>query len=550
MKRTSARVLVESLAAHGVDIVYGVPGESYLPILDAIRDTPSMRYIVCRHESGAGFMAVADGRMTGRPGTCMVSRGPGATNATIAIHTAEQGAAPCVFFIGQADRPDLGRGALQEMDYVKTFSDIAKLVIDVREPDLIGEVVARAYLVAASGTPGPVVVVLPEDVLFAASASPVVPPQRIPRAAPRADDLADALVRINAAERPVVLVGSALMPADSHLLQSFAETWGLPIVTGARHPHLFPNDHPHHAGNLGGRIAKHLLAAVRDSDLVLVLGERLSQSATQGYTFPKAPVPEQPMIHVYPDPERIGRIWHAELGIACDPASFLEAVLTTNPPATITQGRREWIGKLHKLDQSLRRYATVTANDGVVFGAVVAEIGKHLRRDAVVTCDAGRFSSFVFRHLSYDPQGWMLGAAQGCMGGSVPQAVAAGLRLPGQQVVGFNGDGGLLMTGAELATAVQYNVPVKLFIANNRSYGSIRAHQEGAFPGREMGTELINPDFVAMAESFGAIGMRIDSDSEIAPVVADAMAADRPVLVEVSSSLAWMDASFDAPMAV
>lgn len=550
MSRTSANVLVDALAAHGVDIVYGVPGESYLPILDAIRDTPSMRYVICRHESGAGFMAVADGRMTGRPGTCMVSRGPGATNATIAIHTAEQGATPCVFFVGQADRPDLGRGALQEMDYVKTYSDIAKLVIDAREPDRIGEAVARAYLVAAAGTPGPVVVVLPEDVLFAESASPVLPPQRLPRAAPRADDMADALGRIKAAERPVVMVGSALMPQDAPLLQKFAEDWGVPVVTAARHPHLFPNDHPNHGGNLGGRIAKHLLAAVKDSDLVLVLGERLSQSATQGYAFPKAPVADQPLIHVYPDPSRIGRIWHADVGIACDPASFLETALEAAPPADFPAGRKGWIEKLHTLDQSRRSYETLAANDGVVFGAVVAEIGKHLGKDAVVTCDAGRFSSFVFRHLSYDPQGWMLGAAQGCMGGSVPQAVAAGLRLPGRQVVGFNGDGGLLMTGAELATAVQYDVPVKLFIANNRSYGSIRAHQEGAFPGREVGTELVNPDFVAMAQSFGAVGLRIASDSEIAPVVAEAMASDKPVLVEVESSLAWMDASFDAPMSV
>ncbi len=550
MNRTAATLLVEELAAHGVDLVYGVPGESYLPILDAIRDTPSMRYIVCRHEGGAGFMAVADGRMTGRPGTCMVSRGPGATNATIAVHTAEQGSTPCVFFIGQADRPDLGRSALQEVDYVKTFSDMAKLVIDVREPDRVGEAVARAYLTAAAGTPGPVVVVLPEDLLFAETDAPVVPPQRLPRAAPRADDLDDALACIRNADRPVVLVGSTLMPSDAALLVQFAEAWGIPVATAARHPHLFPNDHDHYAGNLGGRIARPLLNEVRDSDLVLVLGERLSQSATLGYSFPRAPVPDQPMIHVYPDPARIGRIWHASLGIACDPASFLEAALAAEPPAAISDGRRAWIARLHATSLKGRDYKQLTANDGVVFGAVVSEIGKHLKRDAVIAADAGRFSSFVFQHLTYAPEGWMLGAAQGCMGGSIPQAVAAGLRLPGRQIVAFNGDGGLLMTGAELATAVQYDVPVKLFIANNRSYGSIRAHQEGSFPGREMGTELVNPDFVRMAESFGAKGLRIDSDSEIEPVVAEAMAATKPVLVEVASSLAWMDASFEAPLMV
>ena len=550
MTRSAATLLVEELAAHGVDIVYGVPGESYLPILDAIRDTPSMRYIVCRHESGAGFMAVADGRMTGRPGTCMVSRGPGATNATIAIHTAEQGSTPCVVFVGQADRPDLGRGALQEVDYVKTFSDMAKLVIDVRETDRVGEAIARAYLTAAAGTPGPVVVVLPEDLLFAQTDAPVVPPQRVPRAAPRTDDLQDALNRIREADRPVIMVGSTLLPDDAQLLVKFAQAWGVPVLTAARHPHLFPNDHDHYAGNLGGRIARPILNEVRDSDLVLVLGERLSQSATQSYSFPRAPVPDQPMIHVYPDPARIGRIWHASLGIACDPASFLEAALDVEAPATISADRKSWIIRLHKTAIEKRPYEQLTANDGVVFGAVVAEIGKHLKRDAVITADAGRFSSFVFQHLTYAPEGWMLGAAQGCMGGSIPQAVAAGLRLPGRQVVGFNGDGGVLMTGAELATAVQYDVPVKLFIANNNSYGSIRAHQEGSFPGREMGTELINPDFVRMAESFGAIGLRIENDSEVGPVVAEAMAATKPVLVEVTSSLAWMDASFDAPMMV
>ncbi|HUS96057.1 MAG TPA: thiamine pyrophosphate-dependent enzyme, partial [Hyphomicrobiaceae bacterium] len=273
-------------------------------------------------------------------------------------------------------------------------------------------------------------------------------------------------------------------------------------------------------------------------------------SGTQSYAFPRAPVPQQPMIHVYPDPGQIGRIWHAALGIACDPQSFLEAGLGAPAPSNTAPKRREWIGKLNAVAERCRNYVAPVANDGVVFGAVVGEISRHLKRNAVVTCDAGRFSSFVFRQLSFAPEGWMLGAAQGCMGGSIPQAVAAGLRAPDRQVVAFNGDGGLLMSGAELATAVQYNVPVKIFIANNRSYGSIRAHQEGAFPGREMGTELVNPDFVAMAQSFGAKGLRIGSDGEIASVVGEAMAATGPVLVEVASSLAWMDASFDAPMSV
>lgn len=549
MPRLAATLLVESLAEHGVDLMYGVPGESYIPILDALRDRPGMRYIVCRHESGAGFMAVADAKLTGRPGTCFVSRGPGATNATIAVHTAEQGAVPCVFFVGQADRPDLGRSALQEVDYVKTFSDMAKLVIDVRETNRVSEAVSRAYLTAAAGTPGPVVVVLPEDLLYESTDAPLVPAQRPARAAPRADDLARALERLKRAERPLILAGGTTSTRDTHLLRRFAEAWGLPVATGVRQPNLFPNDHAAYAGNLGGRSSRALLDAVKKSDLLLVLGMRLTQSSTQGYAFPRAPVPEQPMIHVYPDPTRIGRVWHAEIGIACDPTSFLEAALEIASP-TVTRDRRAWIKHLHDIQAESRRYVPRAANDGVVFGAVVAEIGKHLRRDAVVTADAGRFSSFVFRHLSFAPEGEVLGANQGCMGGSVPQAVAAGLRLPGRQVVAFNGDGGFLMTGNELATAVQYGVPVKLFIANNRSYGSIRGHQEKAFPGREIATQLVNPDFAGFATSFGAKGLRIENDAEVESIVAEAMRAEGAVLVEVATSLAWLDATLDAPLVV
>ena len=537
-KRNAGRLLVETLDAHGVDLCYGVPGESYLAVLDAMMDYPKMRFIVCRHEGGAGFMALADAKMTGRPGVCFVSRGPGATNVSIAIHTAKQDAIPAVFFIGQIERPDFGRHALQEVDYGRTFSDMAKLVIDVRDPNLVADATARAFVMAQAGTPGPVCVVLPEDMLMDAADAPALGPRPVATGIPAPEDVARVAAMVAKAERPILIVGGAYAgDRNNGELVALSEALELPVCTVFRRPHQFPNDHANYGGYLGVRVPAEQIAELRKADLIVTVGARMGDLMSQGYSFPKAPVPEQPLVHVYPDPEEIGRVWQPAVGIACSPVAFVRALLAQAEAARPkSAGRREWIERLNRLENAPKRFEHARSNDGVVFGTVVHAVGKHLRRDAVVSVDAGNFSSWVHRYLYFYPEGEFIAAVSGAMGGGVPSAVAAGLRDPSRQLVAFAGDGGALMTGNELAVAMQYGVPVKLFVANNSSYGTIRMHQELRFPGRATATELRNPDFARWAEAFGAKGLRIENDGEVERIVAEAMAHDGPVVVDCLTS--------------
>ncbi|MBI4182522.1 MAG: acetolactate synthase [Proteobacteria bacterium] len=537
MTRTAARLLADTLEAHGVDLAFCVPGESYLAVTDALIEHPKIRLIVCRHESGAGFMALADARVRGKPGVCFVSRGPGATNASIAVHTADHDAVPAVFFVGQAERHEMGRKALQEVNWSKTFSDMAKMVIEVNSADLIAEAAARALHVARAGTPGPVVVVMPEDMLEDETEAPVLGPRPLGRTAPRPGDARRAAEMLRRAERPVAIVGGALSGAEAlAALTRFAEAWSLPICPSHRRPHLFDGSHPLYGAYLGNRIAPEQVAALKEADLVIALGERLAQSVSQGFKFPRAPKPEQPLIHVWPDANEVGRVWEPALGLACDPHAFIEALMAEDPgepPAA----RREWAARLNALHRKLTKWTPASANDGVVLGAVVAAVDQRLAPDAIVTTDAGNFTTFVHRYLKFRQTNMFVGATVGAMGAGVPSVVAAGLASPGRQLVCFVGDGGMLMTGNELATAVQYKVPVKIFVANNSCYGTIRYHQEGRFPGRVTSTYLRNPDFAALAEAFGARGLRIENDGDVGPVVAEAMGHAGPVVVDVRTSL-------------
>ena len=536
MTRSAAALLAETLDKHGVDLIYCVPGESYLAVTDALIDLPQIRLIVCRHESGAAFMAVADAKLRNKPGVCIVSRGPGATNASIAVHVADHDAVPLVLFVGQAERPDLGRRALQEMNFTKTFSDMAKLVIEVNDGKLLAEATARAFHVAQTGSPGPVVVVLPEDMLFDQTDAPALGPRAVARSAPLADDVAKVADLINKAERPVMLVG-ATYAGDRALadLTRFSEAWSVPICPTHRRPHLFDSEHPNYGGYVGNRVPAPQIAQLKEADLILAVGERLTDSVTQGYSFPATPVPKQDLIHVWPDAVEVGRVWQPTLGLGCDPHAFIEALLAAKPqPAA---GRKAWIERLNKMHRELTTWKKVTANDGVVFGAVIAAIKPLLSADAVVTVDAGNFTTWIHRYLYFKQTNMFVGAAVGAMGAGVPSAVAAGLRRPDRQAIAFVGDGGFLMTGNELATAIQYGAPVKIFICNNNCYGTIRMHQELRFPGRVAATELRNPDFAAMARAFGAVGLTIDNDADVEPVVREAMTTDKPVVVDVRASL-------------
>ena len=538
MRKSAAHVLAATLDAHGADVAYCVPGESYLPLTDAFLDFPNMQLVVCRHEAGAGLMACAHARLRNEPGVCVISRGPGAMNAAIALHVAYHDAEPVVFLVGQADLDELGRMTLQEMNYSKTFSDTAKMVIEVVHSSQVSEAVARAFHVAQAGTPGPVVVVLPEDILYGETEAEPLGPRPLNHLAPSPEDTEQALQLLCDAEKPLVIAGGRLHgSAALGALTEFAEIFNLPVAVSQRRFHVFDSRHPNSAGRLANRAPEELLSVMKESDLLVVIGERIGPSTSQGYSFPRAPVPDQNMIHVWPDPVEVGRVFQPTLGLGCDTHEFLKAMLTAGP-GTMPVARKDWVKRLNDVHNSVMEWDAVSANDGVVYGHVIAAINKHLTKDAVVTTDAGNFSSWPAQFLHMGQDNLFIGATVGAMGPGVPSGVAAGLSSPGRQIVVFVGDGGVMMTGNELATAVQYGVPIKIFVANNSAFGTIRMHQAKAFPGRVSATTTLrNPNFKAWGEAFGAKGFLIESEADAETVVAEAMAYDGPAVIETRISL-------------
>ncbi len=537
--RSAAELLVATLERHGVDRVFCVPGESYLTVLDALYGRP-IEVITCRHESGAGFMAVADAKLTGRPGICFVSRGPGASNAAIAVHTAQQDAAPLLLFVGQIERKDRGRGAFQEVTYERTFADMAKWVVEVASADRVAEITARAFHVATTGVPGPVVIVLPEDMLAdntdAAPAEPHPPVQAPPAAAA----VAHAARMLEQAKRPLLIAGSRLSSAPARAaLRRAAERWDLPVAVSFRQQDLFDNEHPLYAGHLGYLLPQHQVAAYDESDLILAVGTRLGDVTTQGYVVPAAPRPKQPLIHVYDDGAALGAVFATDLPILANPVAFLDALAAAPAPRA---GRHDaWNEKLHRLWAELARWEPKHAADGVVFGSIVAALQARAGADAVFTIDAGNFSGWLARFFAFRSSQRLLGPVSGAMGFGVPAAVAAALRLR-RRVLCFVGDGGMLMTGNELATAVQHRLPIVIIVANNGSYGTIRLHQEKHFPGRTIATDLANPDFTRLAQAFGAAGFTIAEEGDIPAALDGALATSGPALIEVRTSLEFISA--------
>lgn len=538
----AADLMVECMAAQGADRIFCVPGESYLALLDALRDDARIDTVVCRHEGGAGLMAVADAKLTGRPGVVAVSRGPGATNASIAIHLAEQDAVPLVALIGQVARDERGRGAFQEVDYTAMFGTIAKAVWEVADADRLPEIVARAWQVAQTGTPGPVVIALPEDMLGDATDAAVVQPLPLPSARPAAADVARVAALLAQASRPLMIAGGALSHGTGRAaLARAAAAHQIPVAPTFKHQEIFDNASPLFAGHLGFKIPKAQVEALARADLVLAVGTRLGDTPTQGYTFPRAPVPDQPLVHVYPDAAVVGRLHRTEIGLACDPAAFLEAL--AEMPATLTAARSTWAAETGARGARIKGFVPQSNPDGVDFGAVVAELARRAPPDTVITTDAGNFSSWVHRIWPWDGGGIAIGAVGGAMGLGIPAAVAACLRLPGRRVIAFAGDGGAMMTGNELATARATGAKPIVVIANNGSYGTIRQHQERAYPRRSAGTDLANPDFAAWGASFGALGLTVARDDQAAEAAARAMAHDGPVVIDVRTSLEAISAN-------
>ena len=550
MARTVARLLADSLEAHDVDQVYCVPGESYIGLTSALIERNSIRVVVCRHEGGAGYMAVADGRLRDRAGVAVVSRGPGLSNAMVSLHSAYHDATPMVMLVGQVERGDFGRLALQEQNYSRLLSDVTKEVIEVNEPEQASEAIARAFHLAESGTPGPVAVILPEDIFDEETEAELNAPRPHVIAGPRAEDLDRLADMLAKAERPLVLVGGALMAdavRDSAVfadLNRFAEQWVLPISPTHRRPQLFDAAHPNFGGYMGIRVPPALIGEMKKADLMVALGERLTDTVSQSYTFPKAPQPQLPLVHVWPDANEVGRVWRPDLGMPCSPYEVIKTLLQRATPAGAAK-RKDWVAGLNAIHRKLLGKEWEPTEDGVNFAAIVCEVDKHLAPDATVTTDAGNFGSFVHRYIGFRQGQIFLSSVVGAMGSGMPMAVAAALRRPGKQVVAFLGDGGALMMGNEIATACQYGAAPIMVISDNRMYGTIGMHSYVRYPERAFmeGTRLTNPDFAAWGRSFGAEGITIHSEDEVKDGIGRAFAIKtKPVVVHCLTSAIQMSA--------
>ena len=535
--RNGGQILVDQLKIHGVDMAFCVPGESYLPVLDALYKTrDSIKLITTRHEGGAVNMAEAYGKLTGNPGICMVTRGPGATNASIGVHTAFQDSTPMILFIGQVGNDFIEREAFQEIDYRRMFGQMAKWVAQIDRAERIPEFIARAFQVATSGRMGPVVLALPEDTLSSvvevADALKYQHGQANVAIGPSPGE--PALARLSSllaeAERPFVIVGgsgwSAAACAD---LQRFAETQNLPIGCAFRFQDLLDNEHPHYAGDVGIGINPKLAARIKEADVVLCIGARLGEMTTSGYTLFESPIPRQRLIHVHAGVEELGRVYQAELMVNSTVSAFARAIAAM-PRVTkasidvrTTEARRDygdWQGRRE-------------TPGAVQMWDVMQHLKSVLPRDAILTNGAGNYASWVHRFYRYGGFRTQLAPTSGAMGYGVPAAIAAKAVFPQRTVVCFAGDGCFLMTGQELATAMQYQLNVIFIVVNNGMYGTIRMHQEREFPGHVHGTALVNPDFAAFAKSFGAHGEVVEKTSEFAAAFERAIKAGKPALIEV-----------------
>ncbi|NIE66335.1 thiamine pyrophosphate-binding protein [Burkholderia sp. Ax-1719] len=534
--RNGGRILVDALVGNGVDTVYCVPGESYLPVLDALHDTQSVRTITTRHEGAASNMADAYGKLTGRPGICFVTRGPGATHASNGVHTANEDATPMILFIGQVEQDFLGRGAFQEVDYKQMFGGIAKWVTQIESVERIPEVIARAFSVALSGRPGPVVIALPEDVLFGAAQVADAPAVRVAQAAPEPLALDALRSLLDGAERPLVIVGgTGWDEAGCAALKRFVQANDLPVAASFRRQDLFDNRDAHYVGQLGLGVSPKLAQRARDADLLIVIGSRLTETTSSGYTLFEIPTPQQTMVHVHPDAEELGRVYQAHLPINASLAAFARALDGIAPVAEQTKAR--W----HAWTQSARAdyvaHSTPPAPTpeirGVDLAQVVAHLSEVLPEDAVITNGAGNYTVWVHRFYRYRQMATELAPTNGAMGYGFPAAIAAKLRNPEQSVVCFAGDGCFMMYPQELATAVQFGAPLIVILVNNNMLGTIRMHQEREYPGRVSATQFVNPDFVAMARAFGAHAERVERTEDFAAAFERAQRAGVAALIEL-----------------
>jgi acetolactate synthase-1/2/3 large subunit len=531
---TAARRIVETLVMNGVDRVFCVPGESYLAVLDALADVRDrIQVIACRHEAGAANMAEAYGKLTGRPGVCMVTRGPGATHASIGVHTAHQDSTPMILFVGQIALTDRGRGAFQEVDYREVFGGLAKWATEIESPDRTVEVVERAFATTLQGRMGPVVIALPEDILHADGGPAPVRPVTPARAALDPAFVEAVRDRLAKAERPLlVLGGSGWTDEAAAAIGDWAERLGVPVALSFRRKDLISNDRPNYAGDLGLGPNPKLIARVKAADLILAIGARLGENPTQGYTLLDRAKTAEALIHIHPGPEEVGRVWPTLLGATADNALAALALAAIDPA-------RDWRDQAAAAHADYQAFIQPVAVTGAVnMSEVIRHLGEVLPPDAILTNGAGNFAAWLHRFHRHRAMHTQLAPTSGAMGYGYPAAIAAKSVHADRDVICIAGDGDYLMTGQEIATAVQYGINVVVVVVDNGTYGTIRMHQEGHYPGadRVIATDLKNPDFVKYAEAFGAFGVRCERTGDFPAALAAARNAGRPAVVHLITS--------------
>jgi acetolactate synthase-1/2/3 large subunit len=526
--RTGGQILVDQLLAQGVERATCVPGESYLAVLDALHDA-EIDLLVCRQEGGAAMMADAYGKLTGRPGICFVTRGPGAANASPGIHIAMQDSTPMIVFVGQVERGMRGREAFQELDYKEVFGGMAKWAVEIDDAARIPEIVARAFRVALQGRPGPVVVALPEDVLTDMATVADAPRVEPAEAAPGEAEMAKLAALLAEATRPILVLGGSGWSEEARdVMIGFSERFGMPVTTTFRRSALFPADHANYAGDLGVGPSPKLARRVKEADLVLLVGGRFSEQQSASYTLIDVPVPRQKLVHVYPDAGELGRVYQPALAIMATPRAFAGALARLPTPNRLawsesTRGARaeylDWTGKPRPLPGAFQ------------LGEAMTYLRERLPQDAIIANGAGNYATWVHRYYRFRRFATQLAPTSGSMGYGTPAAVMAKRQCPDRIVVAFAGDGCFLMNGQEFATAVQYDLGIIVVIVDNAMYGTIRMHQELHYPRRISGTALKNPDFAAYAKAFGGHGERVERTQDFAPAFERALASGKPSIL-------------------
>jgi len=527
--RPGGEIIVDQLVRQGVDHVFCVPGESYLAVLDALHDA-SINVTVCRQEGGAAMMAEAHGKLTGRPGICMVTRGPGISNALAGIHIAKQDSTPLIVFVGQIETGMREREAFQEVDYRAVFGTQTKWTTEIDDAARIPELIARAFHVAMSGRPGPVVVALPEDMLVQLATVADAPRVEPVESAPAPEQMAQMATLLAGAKKPLAILGGSRWTQEAvDNFVRFAQKQQLPVAVQFRRQHLFPSSHPNFVGDIGLGINPKLLKMAQEADVILLVGGRMSEIASQSYTLLNIPVPKQTLIHVHPDSQELNRVYQAALAINATPTQFVNAAAGLS--ASDQGARKDYVDAAHAAYVQWSDPQSVSTPGDLQMGKVMAYLENHLEPDAILTNGAGNYATWLHRFHRFNHFNTQLAPTSGSMGYGAPAAVGAKRVMPQRQVVCFAGDGCFLMHGQEFATAVQYGLNIIVLVFDNGMYGTIRMHQEKHYPGRVSATNLQNPDFAAYAVAFGGHGERVEKNEDFGPAFERAVASGKPAIL-------------------